>query len=208
MEQQLKQQLDSMIDTCLEKDVSLNATQQKIKYYNDALKVKDKNQRIKAYLFTTCKFSIFPLVFVFLIYKSNLGLVAIKNYLHLNEEIIAIVGSCNFVKSIRDYMKDYKEYKKMGRKYGDISVEEIKQKIQKLKELEQSLQMDLEQLRPTLGKLKKEVASLELSKEKEQFMQEMNSNINCQNMHFDTYDIPKVKVKRRDEYVTKTKRNI
>lgn len=198
---------------CLEKDTSLYGTKQRIIDYSEALKMKDKNARLREVLSSSFILSILPLLFTFLIYKSNFSgffFDSVNVYFNVNKCIIGLSIFAGIVKTSINYINDLKEYKNHGKRYNDLTFFELKEKVVDLKKTQKELEADLEKLKPILNYLKTEVEKEEEKhrKERAKLIEISDMKFDYKNVHLNEYEIPKVKVKRRDENDTKAKRYI
>ena len=102
------------------------------------------------------------------------------------------------------YIKDLKKYQSMGKAYDYLTLEELYYKVMELKIKGKSLELDLEKNKQILNYLKEQIAK-EID-EKAPIVLNHNfpslteeKKINYEHIHLNEYDMPKVKVKRRDE---------
>lgn len=219
----LREQMDDFYDQLMEKESLLDATRGRIKHYEQALSVKDIKARI--YDFMGKSVAVFILGIAGTLSLSAIPFVSELISTNLSLLCKCLVGiSCvtSSILCVKKFKEDCKEYNKKGGWYSHLSVPELKEKIASSKVKQRLLEQEIKAEKPTLRYLKEEVAKAitKVNKEKAAFANQIsnilenshtqNEKINYEDidLHYGMYDIPKVKLKRRDENVTETKGNL
>ncbi len=213
----LKNEKQQILNEIKEKDINLYATKQRIVDYEKALEIKSPINWLEC-LFNNSLFTIefigilhFILEFIVLIkfFEISSSIQSIADFWTINSTLLC-GGLLGVLETKVDYDNALKKYKQNGSKYSYLTKEELEEKIKQLYETKKSLESELEKLKPILNYLKEAVEKEEEKfKIKEiQFVRIEDLKKDYKDSHLKEYDIPKVKMKRRNENDTKAKRHI
>lgn len=229
----LKQEKKELLQECIEMNTNQPALNQRIQTYQDALTLKDMKKRLKSLVFTISVYFLLTMSFTMTTHLINPELLPITKELLLGTlSISSLVGVLGVVKK---YCKDRSllGQKLKGKFYLDLSVEELREKIKSL-EKEKEMEKDAYiQKRAILSYVEEKIHQLEKIEEEkilqgkklippekfdyQTYQEKMKQTYleipvilpeRIKDIHLEIVDVPKVKVKRRDEHDTETKRNL
>ncbi len=225
---ELKKLMNEMTIEYEEKRVSLNEINSNISDYEEAQKIKDKKiiDFIIDFIFyaTLISLVVFSIGFGAISIKILLEMLLIeymeeiKTILMVIDEITNLVASkitviavpiCGLAITQIKNKKELKKYKQNGSKYNELTKEEINNILDKLYQKKHILEADIRKIKPIIEYLKLEIVK---KKNEPGFIKgesEKNIDINLvkkidyKDIHLKEYEIPKVKVKTRNEKGTR-----
>lgn len=217
----LKKQHDIILDSCLEKNSAIYANKCNLENYNQVILVKDYLSRIKRIMFKGIGKSLFLIIVTILIHKLEFIPIYLPSIEALEKVSIVIFGSVFSIETLSElkkYLNDNKKYKNVVKRYDYLSLQQLNDKVQDLEEKRQKLQMELQEERTILNYLKDEIEKEKIKKEIENKKKEeklkklptLEESIeqNYPPIYVDKKDIPKVKLKRRDEKCYKNQKGL
>lgn len=203
----LEKQHDIILDTCLEKSSAIYANKCNLENYNQVILVKDYLSRIKRVIFKGLGKSVLLIGTIILVHNLEFIPIFLPNIDIVGKislTIFGIVFTIESLSELKEYFDDNKKYKNVVRRYDYLSLQELNEKVQELEEKSKILQMELKENRTILNYLKDEIADEKKKLEEKTIKRTLpaideNKKIDYASIHLKEYEIPKVKVKRRDE---------
>lgn len=217
----LEKQHDIILDSCLEKNSAIYANKCNLENYNQVILVKDYLSRIKRIMFKGMGKSLFLIIVTILIHNLEFIPIYLPSIEALEKISIVILGtvfSIETLSELKKYLNDNKKYKNVVKRYDYLSLQQLNEKVHELEEKNKKLQVELQEERAILKYLKDEIEKEKIKKEIENKKKEekiktlptLEESVekNYPPIYVDKKDIPKVKLKRRDEKCYKNQKGL
>ncbi len=213
------EKLESLLDKVLKeynqnKD-ELAVTLQDIEDYEEAAKIKNKYKRLIIFTLYSIGFIYIQGILImcggfiewFIMSFSNSSYIPIIEFilrLLVNKITISLIPAFGLFMEQRHHNKALKAYKQNGSKYNEMTYKEISNQLEQLYLKKNRLKSDLEKSITIIERLKDEVEIKNMEEEQNTVIDiSLVEKISYKDIHLKEYEIPKVKVKTRNEKRTR-----